>query len=372
MGKDLKGKEIGEGITQRKDGRYSARFRNRAGKRIEKYFDKVHEAKKWLADAKYEDSHGNIYASSSMTFDTWFNFWLKNREKAIRDTTYRIYKNCYISRIKEYIGDMPLSDIKPLHCQNLVNGLVGDYSYNTICDTISIVRSVFESAIENRLIDFNPMLKSIKCKDSGLPEEPRVLTVGEEQAFLNAARSYSYNADWRFVLQTGIRCGELMGLKWDDIDMDCGIMTVQRTMSELKGKLLIHPPKSKAGYRSIPLTEEACLILREVKKRKRKVASIEYRDFIFTNRNGIPVVNNHYNESLKCVSKRAGIEPLTMHTLRHTFATRCIEAGMNPKTLQKIMGHSSLSMTMNLYVHVSTDTIKAEMEKFEQAGRKWA
>lgn len=373
MGKDLKGKEIGEGLSQKSNGKYSARFRSRGGKRIEKQFDKYNEAKKWLADAKYEDEHGDIAAGSVMTFDTWFWFWLNNRKQSIRDTTLRSYKEFYNSRIKEYLGDMPLSSIKPLHCQNVVNQAVENgYKYQTILKTIALLRTVFTAAVENQLIRFNPMLKSVKVQDPDRPDEPRVLTRAEEVLFLETAQKYAYYNDFRFVLQTGIRCGELIGLKWQDVNLTAKNLSIERNMLYLNNRFVIHPPKSKSGYRKIPLTEEACEILAEVKKKKKNRISFEYRDFIFTNSHGFPIANSNYDNAIKAVAKKAGMEPLSMHTLRHTFATRCIEAGMNPKTLQKILGHSDLSITMNLYVHATDETIKAEMRKFEKLGERWA
>ena len=93
MGKDLKGKELGAGIVQRKDGKYSARFVSKSKKRIEKHFEKVAEAKKWLAEAKYEDEHNNIGKASQMTVDAWFNFWISSvKEKTTRSNTVRNYK----------------------------------------------------------------------------------------------------------------------------------------------------------------------------------------------------------------------------------------------------------------------------------------
>ena len=96
MGKSLKGKELGTGITQRKDGRYSAKFKSESGKRIEKYFDKLAEARKWLSEAKYEDSHGDISSSTDMTVDAWFNYWITEiKAKTVRWSTLSIYKDRY-------------------------------------------------------------------------------------------------------------------------------------------------------------------------------------------------------------------------------------------------------------------------------------
>lgn len=172
MGKDLKGKNIGKGISQRKDGKYTARFTSKSGYRIEKHFISLNEAKNWLFEAQYEDKHSIAGKAPQMTVDEWFNFWITEyKEKTTR----------------------------------------------------------------------------------------------------------------------------------------------------------------------------------------------------FKHRNGIPNRNSIYDVAINKISKKAGIEHFSMHTLRHTFATRAIEAGMKPKTLQEILGHSNIGITMNLYVHVTDEEKEKEMEKFELA-----
>ena len=368
MGKDLKGKELGEGLSQRKNGKYSARFRSRSGKRIERYFDKYHEAKKWLADSVYEDSHNNIKASSDMLVDTWFEFWIENYKRGVvRDTTYENYIDCYNKRIKPYIGDMVLSEVKPLHCQNLLNQAADKgYAYRTITGTRNKLHCMFESALENDLIAYNPVTKSVKCKANDETCEPRVLTVAEQALFLKHAQKSRRYQEYRFVLQTGIRCGELMGLKWADVDMKNRIIHIRRTLIYLNHDFVEHLPKTKSGMRDIPLTQEAYDILTEIRKRKNKALSVRFYDNVFVNSGGMPTSNSNYMRDINKICRKAGLEDVSMHTLRHTFATRCIEAGMNPKTLQKILGHSTLEMTMNLYVHVTDDTIKTEMARFEK------
>lgn len=101
MGKDLRNKELGVGLSQRKDGKYSARFVSRTGKRIEKYFVKLADARKWLRTAKYEDEHGSIVASSQMTVNIWFEYWINEiKTKTVRENTIRNYKERYKSNIK--------------------------------------------------------------------------------------------------------------------------------------------------------------------------------------------------------------------------------------------------------------------------------
>ena len=130
------------------------------------------------------------------------------------------------------------------------------------------------------------------------------------------------------------------------------------------GEWRVGPPKSKSGYRTIPLTDEAIRILenQRAKNKKLKLIPIEWNDTVFLCRNGTPVKNSTYDTGLFKYCDRVGIPYFSMHVLRHTFATRCIEGGMKPKTLQKILGHSNIGITMNLYVHITEDEKHREID----------
>lgn len=371
MGKDLKGKELGSGLSQRKDGRYSARFLSKSGKRVEKYFEKISEAKKWLASAKYDDEHGNIGSSTSMTVDAWFDFWINNiKKKTVRKNTVRNYNDRYFSNIKNILGNMIVSEVKPMHCQNVLN-IMDDKNYagSTMYQTRICMSNMFLSAVENGIIQSSPVTKSVKCPKKA-ETTPRVLTLDEQIKFIESSKSTSNHRQYMLILQTGMRAGEIIGLKWEDIDFDNRTISINRTMEYRYsvGKYEIGEPKSESSYRKIPMTQIAYDILKSLEndKKTRKVVSMEFKDFVFINRKGIPTKNSTYDSCLWKISEKSGIEKLSMHSLRHTFATRCIEAGMRPKTLQKILGHSNISITMNLYVHVTEDSKELEMKKFEK------
>lgn len=371
MGKDLKGKELGTGICQRKDGKYAARFTGKNKKRIEKHFQSVREAKRWLAEAKYEDEHSNISAVSSMTVDAWFEYWITEiKGNNVRPNTIRNYKERYFHNIKEYLGKMLLCEVKPLHCQNVLNQMAKEnYCNSTIAQTSTTMYCFFDSALENEMIAKNPVTKAVKCTSGKKSKEKRVLTLEEQKLFLDAVKGSSNYNQYAFLLQTGLRIGELIGLRWSDIDFKKNIVHIRRTMEyrHSVGEWRIGEPKSKSGYRDVPLTEEAIRILRnqQEKNSKLKVVSIEFADSVFLSRKGEPTKNSAYDSKLFYYCDKAGIARFSVHTLRHTFATRCIEAGIRPKTLQEILGHSNLSITMNLYVHVTEDEKEKEMKKLE-------
>ena len=370
MGKDLKGKELGVGISQRKDGLYTARFTDKFGKRQQKYFKKLQECRNWIAEAQFQDEHGNIAAMENMTVDSWFEYWINEiKGKNIRISTSIGYENRYRNSIQENIGHMLLNEVKPLHCQNVLNQMVGKYNTSTIGIVRGVMFNFFQSAVENELILSNPVKRSVKAFSDKVPKIRRVLTQGEQKLFLETARGSEYYNQYALILQTGLRVGELTALRWDDIDFNSKKIIVRHSMDcDRKGKIEFGDPKSEAGKRKIPLTNEALTILKNQKNKlaKYSVIQLEYADFIFLNKKGCPIRRVEYNKQLVSLAKKAGIDRLSMHTLRHTFATRCIEAGMKPKTLQLILGHSKISMTMDLYVHVTDEEKEKELRGVEK------
>lgn len=372
MGKDLKGKELGVGISQQSDKLYVARFTDKFGIRKTKRFKKLQECRQWIADASYISKHSDIENASDILVDTWYEYWIGIKKQTVRPNTVRNYSERYEKNIKGIIGKKLLSEVKPIHCQKIFSDMAEQgYKTTTIYQTRITLYNMLEFAKENDVILSNPCKKSVKS-DMGKPSEKKVaLTIDEQRKFLMAATGQSYENQYKFMLQTGLRTGELVGLKWDDIDFGKRTVTISRTMEYRYkvGEWRVGPPKSKSGYRTIPLTDEAIRILKDQKEKnsKIKVINIEWRDQVFLSRKGEPVKNSTYDTALFKICDKAEIRKFCMHILRHTFATRCIEAGMIPKTLQKILGHSNIGITMNLYVDATEEEKTKEMDLVAEA-----
>ena len=372
MGKDLKGKELGVGIHQQKDGYYCARYVDRFGKRKAKRFVKLQECRQWFADATYIDEHSDLGQASEMAVDAWFEYWIAIKKQTVRYNTVRNYAERYHANIQPVIGNKLLNEIKPLHCQKIMSDMADKgYKTSTIYQTRIALFNMLEFAKENDVILSNPCKKSVKS-DIGKPSgKKEALTIDVQSKFLEHIKGNSYENQYRFVLQTGLRRGELIGLKWSDIDFKKRILKVERSMEYRYkvGEWRVGEPKSKSGYRTIPLTEEAIRILKEQKRKNSNIdiISMEWADIVFLCRKGTPVKNSTYDSNLFKICDKAGINRFSMHVLRHTFATRCIEAKMLPKTLQKIMGHSNIGITMNLYVHITEDEKQKEIDMVADA-----
>lgn len=388
MGKDLKGREIGRGLSQRKDKKYSARYVSRSGKRIEKYFNTLPEARNWLADSKYEDNHSNAGITSTVTVDTWFNYWYDNLIVDLSPNTRRNYKERYKINIQPSIGKMCISDVKPMHCKLILNKMIDTYAGSTIKQTFIAMGTMFRAAVMNDVISKHPMDGVRYTKPVKAASDHRVLTTDEQKKFLEVAKSSHNYYQYAFILETGLRTGELIGLTWDAIDWDNHTLTVNKTL-EFRHKQKFWragPPKTQTSYRTIPLTAQAYNILLELKEKRKtqklseelaqvltftdrmtgQTSSLVMSDLVFINfRTGMPAKNSSYDTHLYKLCETAGIPPFSMHTLRHTYATRAIESGMQPKILQKLLGHASITTTMDTYVHVTDDSMTKAIQQFE-------
>jgi len=218
LGKSIKGKECGKGIFQRKDGWYIARFVDKYGKRHEKYFRTIPEARNWQADSQYQDRHGSIAVPVNMTVDTWFDYWIQNIVGDLAPNTLRNYRERYKFNIQPIIGNMQLTDVKPMHCKIVLNQMDKDYAGATIRQTYICMGTMLRSAVMNDLIPKHPMDGVRYTKPVRAKNDIKFLTIEEQKKFLEVAkRSHNYY-QYALILETGLRTGELIGLTWDAID----------------------------------------------------------------------------------------------------------------------------------------------------------
>jgi len=392
MGKSLKGKELGKGIGQRKDGLYYARCTDKAGQRLEKCFQSLKEAKNWQKEQQYHQvrPEPKTPVQVQMTVNEWFDFWQANLLTGLAPNTVRNYRERYERNAKAILGKLLLTEVKPMHCKAVFNGMTGTYAGSTIRQAYIALGAMFKAAKENGLIEKHPMDGVRFDNPVKAVDEIHFLTVSEQKAFLEAAKhSHNYN-QYVLILETGLRTGEVIGLTWDAIDWDKHTLTVNKTMEfrHKQHEWRAGPPKTKTSYRTIPLTDTAYQILwnlylgREYRKespeldkvltyidrRTAKQATLRMRDLVFINyRTGMPAKNSSYDTHLYKLCDKAGIEHFCMHALRHTYATRAIESGMQPKVLQKLLGHASIKTTMDRYVHVTDDTMFQAVRQFQNA-----
>lgn len=377
MGKSLKGKELGNGISQRKDGFYQGRFVNRFGKRQTFYASTLSELRQKLRNAQYEDEKELNVVTKDITLDEWFEVWMETCKKNCRDSTKESYITHY-KRIQKALGWRKLTSLNLVIMQQAINELVSD---NARKNSKKILVDMFEKAIASDLLIKNiaKQINPVITKED--KKERVVLTVREEEWFLQQAEGTFYYNLYVVALDTGLRIGELMGLMWEDVDFKKRVLHVRRTMCYFRkdGKYIheMHDVKTKNGKRDIPLTNRAYDALKRQRLQKMeislkgKTAPEGLENLVFVTKNNRPTQQFLVQECMLLIVRHIreihpDFEEFSPHTFRHTFATRAIENGMQPKTLQKLLGHSSLQMTMDLYCHVTEDTLFDAMKLMEK------
>lgn len=372
MGKSLKGKELGKGITQRKDGLYVGRFINRFGKRQVVYAKTLTDITSKIREAQYLDEKEENVVNEKTTLDEWFQIWLATYKKHCRNTTLRTY-NIQYNAIKEDLGWRKLKKINVVILQQAFNKLKSD-EHRKHCRSLLI--DMLNRAVETDLIIKNPA-KYINIKiDNIEPNEKRILSSKDIEALYDVTgRKGSIYKLALLGLNTGMRIGEMLGLCWDCVDFDNNIIHVEKTLTYLSngGNSIyeLHSTKTSSGKRDIPMAKSVRAMLLQQKMvcniiNGRHEPTKGFEDLVFPSKTNHPQNETNVRKTLKYYIKKIQEEdpdfkPFTMHCLRHTFATNCIEAGMRPKTLQKILGHKNLQMTMDLYTHVRNNTLKEEM-----------
>lgn len=391
MGKDLKGKELGKGLGQRKDKYYYAKY-SYHGKKGQQSFHTLVEAKNWRQEQLYLCRHPELRTATSpdMTVDAWFNRWLTDVVGNRAPNTLRNYRERYEHNVQPFIGSMLLRDVKPMDCQMILNAMESDYAGSTIRQTYMTMGTFFKSAKDNGFIDRHPMDGVRYTKPVRAVDDIHFLTVDEQKRFLEAAKGSHNYAQYALILETGLRTGEMIGLTWDAIDWAKRTLTVNKTLEfrYKQDEWRAGPPKTESGYRTIPLTDTAYDILREIydtreyRNESKRLSTVltfmdrktgqkrklVMRDLVFINwRTGMPAKNSSYDTHLYKLCDDAGIKRFCMHALRHTYATRAIESGMQPKVLQKLLGHASSKTTMDRYVHVTDDSMQKAVAQFAKA-----
>lgn len=385
MGKDLKGKNLGKGISQRPDGNYMGRFVDKYKKRHTYYNRDLKALKRTLEKARYEAEHGIYGDGSDITVSEWFEEFMKlYKIGKVKDTTeYRIrqtFSNCK----KDELGDMKLQAVKCIHVQNLINSLhEKGLSYGTLNLLKSLLKEMFKKAIGNGYMLVNP------CEAVVMPKkvkyEPRFLTEQEQEMFLEAAKEYYHYDVFCMDLSCGARIGEVLGLKWSDIDFEKKTIHIQRTLhygkltADDKVHFFFTTPKTETSDRTIPMLPETEAVLRRVLKKQLMNKTLNasrwhqeppFEDMVFTSVQGTPVMYGDVNRAIKKavvkanlqeeeLAKFEGREPFVLkefspHCFRHTFVTRCKQKGISYETIQPYVGHSDREMT-EYYDHNKPD-----------------
>lgn len=389
--RDNKNRILRTGESQRKDGRYAYKYIDAFGKPQFVYAWKLVPTDRTPA-GKREDislrekeqeiqqdrNDGINTAGKKMTVYELFKKYLKQQRNSrlSTQTTYG-YLLDYLSRDKfgtRSIDTVKISDVKAWLLELKDNGL----AYSTVLFYKRALKPAFKMALHDDCIRKNPFDFSLSSVMKNDTQSRQALTHEQEEkllAFIQSDVCYRKHYDEIIILlRTGLRISEFCGLTVKDLDFTNRIINIDHQLIKLsKIGYVIQPPKSENGIRQIPMSDEVYQCFKNILKRRRKNTSFEvdgYKDFLFINRNGNPNVAVNYEAMFRQIVKKHNsrneeqLPRITPHVMRHTFCTRLANAGMNPKALQYVMGHSNITITLNLYAHASLETVKAELQRF--------
>lgn len=371
MATDKRGRKLPKGIQQRY-GRYEGRFMYQ-GINYLVHGETVTATQKAMEDLKYKLRHGIFVEKEKILFSEWYKTWMQEyKRNQIKASTYNSYEKYYKGSIEKVFAGKYLTDIRGEHIQKYYNDMVEkDYKLSSIKVISAVLNGCFQQAMRNGLIERNPVKLAILPRQT--ERKTKIAMTKEQQAlFMQYAEdSYLYNY-FAVMLRTGLRGGEMRGLKSSDIDLKNRVLHIRRTLNYIEGQGYYEDtPKTMTSKRDIPLTDDTIKFL-NAQRGKQNGKVLKMDRYIFNDDLGEVVSRARVQSEIDRITKRIRkdgheFERITPHVFRHTFATRAIEAGMEPQILKSILGHSSLAMTMDLYSHVLPDTKAEAMERIAKA-----
>lgn len=364
----------GENIRKRKDGRWEARYivdRNSRGKAVYRsiYGKSYAEIKEKLKSEQQKEKAENPI-TAHMLFKELLNRWLQNNKIRYKQSTYSKYKYMIDKHIIPIIGDMKVTDVNV----PMINTFLG----NKMKDGgLHDDKGLSPAYVRTMALIINAALNYAIIEEIRSPIKSEIFKPSVKQCKITTLSHAEYNHLSEYcqehlnytsigiliALNTGLRVGEICALRWKDIDTDSHLLRVNNTVSRIKNdedkcSWIMETPKTASSLRDIPISETLMSALLQI-------CRLSDSDYIVSeNENFVNprTFEYRYHKEI-CASK---VTNVNFHALRHTFATRCVEGGMDIKTLSEILGHSNVSITLNTYVHSSLELKKSQIEKVEK------
>ncbi|MBA3826198.1 MAG: site-specific integrase [Ktedonobacterales bacterium] len=346
-------------ITKRENGTYLVRVTMPDGSRRTASAKSRTEARTkrdellHLAEQRARLTPGRNYA----TFGDYLDVWVATMAPSVKPTTAVFYER-YARLHAADLAPIAPEHLKPQHIQQVyAKMLEKGFSTTTVRHLHATLHRAFENGVRQGV--FSQNLCELIDAPRIAQKEMRVFSMEQSRQFLAAIQGTRFEALFALALSTGMRRGEILGLTWENVDLDRGIIYVQRNLQHVRGVVMMQEPKTKQGRRHLflgPIARQALIEHRERQNRERAVMEWDEQkwNLVFTTTKGTPMhpttlLLKHYDP----IIKQAGLPHIRFHDLRHTAATLLLEAGINPKVVSEMLGHSSIAITLALYSHVT-------------------
>lgn len=387
--KDKTGHVLRTGETQRSDGRYAYSWTDSRGKRKVRYAPTLLELRKLEKQLMMDLADGvTTYDADSITVNQLWNKYI-NQKHDLKRTTKSNYIYTYNHFVRNSFGNMKLGKVKYTHVKDFYYELIEDedVAIQTVDNINTLLHPTFQMAVRDGLIRMNPTdgaMNEIKKANPGWKKKRRALTVPQQRNFVNFIDEHDTYEGWYPILVTmlgtGMRVGEAIGLRWEDVDFKNRIISVNHALVyrpiDGKSQFMISPPKTEAGIREIPIIDEVYdALIREYQVQKCTGGNASvidgYSGFIFTNAKGTVFEPNAINRAIKRIVKEFNeqetekakaenrkpelLPEFSNHVLRHTFCTRLCESTTDIKVIQTIMGHKDIQVTLDTYAECTSE-----------------
>lgn len=401
--KDSKGRVLKDGEYQRSNGSYEYRWREN-GKRFNIYGRTLEELREKEKTIVAEQSMGIRADARILTVNDIYQNWVQLK-KGLKGNTFRNYQYMYEQFVKDDFGQKKIYNLKRSDVRRFYNSLADErgLKVTTIDNIHTVLHQVLDLAVEDEYIRSNPSDQALKelrqshRDDMGIR---KALSLDEHLLLMKfLARNTKYHRWWPLVtvmIEGGLRAGEVTGLRWEDVDLSDGTISINHTLVYYhKGKdkldFAVNTPKTVAGQRVIPMTQNMKQAFRQEKEFQEfngircQVKIDEYTDFIFLNKLGGVLHHTTINKVLKRIIRDCNLwvqkqiaegkldeaeavflPDFSCHSLRHTCATRLCEAGTNIKVIQDMLGHADIETTMNIYVEATKDLKRIEVNRYAE------
>lgn len=377
-------------IYKRKDGRWVGQvqtgFRPDGKRKFAIYYGKTRNEVAEKISNTTSDISRNLYVEpSNIEVTEWIWSWLKNyKEKIVRPNTYARYISLTKCHIVPNLTKIKLKNLKTTHIQNIYNSCVdAGVSASALKHIHTVFNQSLDQAVREGLIFTNPAKNTVRPKPK--KKEVSVLTVKQQIKLFDSLENNTMGVLIKLAICSGARMGELLALKWNDIDFKNKVMHIRNNLTPIfnfdedgrdvhaSGKVGLSELKTESSKRDIPLTNHIVDVLKDYKKHQsdfikliKKSDNVTYfTDMVFLNEAGGYMTASSVRKQYKKLLESLNIPYVKFHALRHTFATRILEANVHPKVAQELLRHSTCSITMDIYSHVLPDQKRDAINKIE-------